>query len=111
MATRYLVSSGAGERRPAVSQRSNMRKNQKRALLIAAPVVGLMTGAAVIVPAMAATPAKTKPKSRLLGGIIGGTSGGILGGVTGGGAGGLLGGVTGGGTGGLVSSVTGTVGG
>ena len=32
-----------------------MRKNQKRALLIAAPVVSLLAGAAVVVPAMASS--------------------------------------------------------
>ena len=85
-----------------------MRKNQKRAFLIAAPVVGLLAGAAVVVPAMASsTPA---PKSSgLLGGTLGGsTSSGLLGGVTG-----TLGGVTGGasGSGGLLGGVTGTLGG
>ena len=42
-----------------------MRKTQKRALLIAAPVVGLLTAAALVVPAMAAQ-GSTPTRSRRL---------------------------------------------
>ena len=85
-----------------------MRKNHKRALIVAVPVVGFMTGAALVVPAMAAgTSAKVKVRSDLRG------RSGLLGSLTGvltGGSSGLLGGVTDG-SGGLLGSVTGTLGG
>ena len=66
-----------------------MRTDQKQALLIALPLVGVLAGGILAVPAMA----KSDPvsKSRLLGGVTGGGSGGPLGSVTG-----TLGGVTGG---------------
>src|SRR5437868_6754962 len=104
-----------------------MRKNQKRALLIAVPVVGALTGAALVVPAMASSTPTTKTRSAsLLGGVLGGNSyggllapvKGVLGGMTGGGSGGLLapvtgilGGVTGGSSGGVLAPVTGILGG
>ncbi|MGH9021905.1 MAG: hypothetical protein ACRDV9_02185 [Acidimicrobiia bacterium] len=78
-----------------------MRTSQKRVLLLSIPIVGLLAGTGMIMPAMAQAPIRS---SNLLGDVAGGGVGGALAPVTS-----LLGGVTGA-AGGVLAPVTGLLG-